>query len=114
MSESLAAPCCRLGISGLFLEPDVVSVVSNDVCTSETSTHLASPASSVVGDESDTEGSPWDAFDVECNLETKYCEERVVLNLYTPGSKEVIPSMPCTNDMRSVLRSDNIAACASP
>eukprot|EP00972_Heterocapsa_arctica_P104113 15344041-Heterocapsa_arctica.AAC.1 len=60
--------CCRPGISGIFMEPDAGIIA--DVPASNASTRLASPASSVVGDDSESDTAPWEAFDDECNWET--------------------------------------------
>eukprot|EP00972_Heterocapsa_arctica_P049765 7321999-Heterocapsa_arctica.AAC.1 len=63
----IPALCCRLGISGLFIGPDVA--INGDKVPSDTSTRFASPASSVADDEEDSDVAPWGIFDKECNIE---------------------------------------------
>eukprot|EP00972_Heterocapsa_arctica_P108587 15990333-Heterocapsa_arctica.AAC.1 len=81
---------------------------------SNASTYLASPASSVVGEENDSDIAPWEAFDEECNWETEYCDSRVMSNPPSLGSDEIIPAMPCTQLAHNIYPINASVACPVP
>eukprot|EP00972_Heterocapsa_arctica_P045972 6783027-Heterocapsa_arctica.AAC.1 len=86
------ALCCRLGIAGLFLGPDLAINGESLSSTNTSTTRFASPASSIADDEG-SDVPPWEMFDTECNVENEYCESRASSNPPSHGSDDIIPAM---------------------